>query len=140
MIILDTNVISELMRTGPQRAVVEWLDRQPPESIWITSITVFESRFGLALLPKGRRRTALEKAFSQLIAEDLENRILNFDDAAAGAAAAIAAQRQKSGRPVDIRDTQIAGIVLARNAALATRNMRHFEDLSVPLIDPWAER
>jgi hypothetical protein len=137
MIILDTNVISELMRAKPQRTVIDWLNHQPPESIWITSITLFESRFGLALMPKGRRRTALEKAFTQLVDEDLENRVLAFDNAAANAAAAIAAQRQKLGRPVDIRDTQIAGIVIARNATLATRNVRHFEDLSVPVIDPW---
>jgi len=137
VIILDTNVLSALMRAGPEPAVVAWLDRQPAESVWITSITLFETRFGLALLPSGRRRQALESAFDQLLSEDLENRVLDFDSAAATAAALLAA-RQKSGRPVDMRDTQIAGIVLARRATLATRNIRHFVDLKISIIDPWA--
>lgn len=137
MIILDTNVLSALMRTTPESSVVAWLDRQPPESVWITSVTLFESRLGLALLPKGRRRQALEAAFAQLLKEDLENRVLDFDSAAAVEAASLAAERQKAGRPVDMRDTQIAGIALARRASLATRNGRHFRDLRIPVVDPW---
>ncbi len=138
MIVLDTNVLSALMRQTPEAAVVAWLDGQPAESVWTTSITLFEARFGLALLPKGRRRQSLETAFDRLLEEDLENRVLDFDSAAATEAAALAAARQKAGRPVDLRDTQIAGIVLARRATLATRNVRHFADLKVPLVDPWA--
>jgi predicted nucleic acid-binding protein len=137
VIILDTNVLSALMRTAPEAEVVRWLDHQPAESIWITSITLFESRLGLALLPKGRRRRLLELAFDRLLAEDLENRVLDFDSAAATEAAALAASRQRAGRPVDMRDTQVAGIALARRATLATRNVRHFQDLSVTVIDPW---
>ncbi len=137
MIILDTNVLSALMRTTPDEAVVRWLDRQPAESIWITSITLFETRLGLALLPRGRRRQSLEAAFDRLLEEDLENRVLDFDRAAATASAALAALRQRAGRPVDIRDSQIAGIALARRAALATRNVRHFQDLDIEVIDPW---
>jgi toxin FitB len=85
---------------------------------------------------------ALESAFDRLLQEDLENRVLDFDSAAATAAASLAAARQKSGRPVDLRDTQIAGIALARRATLATRNVRHFADLKISIIDPWdpAER
>jgi predicted nucleic acid-binding protein len=137
MIILDTNVLSALMRAVPEARVVAWLDRQPAESIWITSITLFEARLGLALLPSGRRRQALEVAFGRLLNEDLENRVLDFDTAAATEAASLAAARQKKGRPVDMRDTQIAGITLARRATLATRNVRHFEDLEISIIDPW---
>ena len=137
MIILDTNVLSALMRQVPEAPVVAWLDRQPTESIWITSITLFEARLGLALLPKGRRQQTLEAAFARLLEEDLENRVLDFDSAAATEAASLAAQRQKTGRPVDMRDTQIAGIALARRATLATRNARHFENLNVPVVDPW---
>ena len=137
MIILDTNVLSALMRRAPEALVVAWLDRQPTESVWITSITLFEARFGLALLPKGRRRQALELAFARLLQEDVENRVLDFDSAAATEAALLAAERQKSGRSVDMRDTQIAGIALARRATLATRNLRHFRDLKVPVVDPW---
>ncbi len=137
MIILDTNVLSALMRTAPETAVVRWLDQQPAESIWITSITLFETRLGLALRPKGQRRQSLELAFDRLLEEDLENRVLDFDSVAAAEAAALAATRQKAGRPVDMRDTQIAGIALARRATLATRNVRHFQDLSVTVVDPW---
>ena len=137
MIILDTNVLSALMRQMPEAPVVVWLDRQPAESVWITSVTLFEARLGLALLPKGRRQQALEAAFARLLEEDLENRVLDFDSAAATEAALLAARRQKSGRSVDMRDTQIAGIALARRATLATRNLRHFQDLNVPVVDPW---
>jgi predicted nucleic acid-binding protein len=137
MIVLDTNVLSALMRSAPDREVIDWLDRQPPESIWITSISEFESRYGLALLPDGRRRKALESAFERLLKEDLENRILPFDSAAAAEAAMLAAKRQQSGQPVDMRDTQIAGIALARRATIATRNTRHFSGLNVDVVNPW---
>lgn len=137
MIILDTNVLSTLMNSRPDVAVVAWLDRQPTESIWITSITVFESRLGLALLPDGRRRQLLEAAFEQIVAADLNDRVLDFDRGAAAAAAALAADRQRAGKPVDMRDTQIAGIAVSRRATLATRNVRHFADLQVPVVDPW---
>ena len=100
--------------------MVAWLDRQPAESVWITSITLFEARLGLALLPSGRRRQTLEAAFARLLIEDLENRVLDFDSAAAIEAASLAAARQKNGRPVDMRDTQIAGIVTC-----ATRHACH---------------
>jgi toxin FitB len=137
VIILDTNVLGALMRSVPDAAVVRWLDRQPAESVWITSITLFETRFGLALLPSGRRRQRLELEFDRLLREDLENRVLDFDSAAATEAASLAAARQKSGRPVDMRDTQIAGIALARHATLATQNLRHFADLEISIVDPW---
>jgi toxin FitB len=137
VIILDTNVLGALMRSVPDAAVVRWLDRQPAESVWITSITLFETRFGLALLPSGRRRQRLESEFDRLLREDLENRVLDFDSAAATEAASVAAARQKSGRAVDIRDTQIAGIALARHGTLATRNVRHFADLGISIVDPW---
>ena len=137
MIVLDTNVLSALMRSTPEPAVIAWLDRQPAESIWLTSISVFEARLGLALHPAGRRRHALDMSFAHLLEEDLENRVLDFDLAAATAAAALAAGRQRRGRPIDFRDTQIAGIVLARRATLATRNVRRFGDLDVPVVDPW---
>jgi len=137
VIILDTNVLSALMRKLPDSPVVGWLDRQPPESVWITSVTLFEARLGLALLPDGKRRAALVSAFARLLEEDLENRVLDFDTGAAIEAAELAAQRQRAGRPVDIRDTQIAGIALARHGTLATRNTRHFADLKINVIDPW---
>ena len=97
-----------------------------------------QPRPGLALLPPGQRRESLAQAFDQLLAIDLENRVLPFDAAAAAQAALLAADRQRNGRPVDIRDTQIAGIAQARRATLATRNLRHFEGLTVAVVDPWA--
>src|SRR5262245_58576456 len=138
MILLDTNVLSALMRTTPDQPVVDWLDRQPADSVWLTSVTVFEARFGLALLPKSRRRARLERAFDRVLEDDLSNRVMDFDSEAAAAAAQIAADRQRSGRVVDLRDTLIAGIAQARRATIATRNTRHFEGLDVPVIDPWS--
>lgn len=125
------------MREVPETPVVHWLDRQQADSVWITSVTLFEVRLGLAVLPKGRRRQALEAAFARLLSDDLEDRVLAFDAAAAAEAASLAAERQKAGRMVDFRDTQIAGIALSRRATLATRNTRHFQDLRVPVVDPW---
>jgi len=137
VIVLDTNVLSALMRDAPDAAVVHWLDRQAADVIWTTSITVFEVRFGLQTLPVGKRRRALEAAFARVLVEDLEHRVLDFDTAAADAAGVLAATRQKRGRPIDLRDTQIAGILLSRRATLATRNVRHFADLKVPIVNPW---
>ncbi len=136
MILLDTNVVSALMQREPDAAVVAWLDAQPAESVWTTSITVFEVRFGLELLRPSRRRRQLEEAFDRLLADDLEGRVQPFDQPAALAAAGIAANRQRGGRSLEIRDLQIAGIAAARKATLATRNLRHFEGLAVSLVDP----
>ena len=138
MIILDTNVLSALMRTEPDRAILSWLDRQPAESIWLTSVTIFEVRFGIELIAPGRRREQLESAFARMLRDDFQDRVLPFDQSAGEEAASLAAQRQRSGTPVDFRDTEIAGIVLTRRASLATRNLRHFRDVGVGLIDPWA--
>jgi hypothetical protein len=137
VILLDTNVLSALMQTRPDPAVVAWLDSQPPESVWVTAVSVFEIRFGLELLSVSRRRKALEAAFDAMLRDDLAERIAPFDSAAAEEAAKLAARRQRRGRPVDLRDTQIAGIALARRASLATRNVRHFDGLSVTVINPW---
>ena len=137
MIVLDTNVLSALMRAEPDRPVVRWLDRLAAESIWTTSITLFEVQFGLEVLPAGERKTALQNAFGQLIDEDLRGRVLDFDAQAASAAGEIAAKLRALGRPVDMRDAQIAGIVAARRATLATRNVRHFVDAGIPVVDPW---
>lgn len=139
MIILDTNVLSALMRDEPEAVVVRWLDQQPSDAIWITSITLFEIRLGLSLLPDGRRRRRLETAFIHLLEEDLDNRVLDFGSSAAAQAAALAATRQKAGRPVDVRDTLIAGIALAHRATLATHNLRHFEGLEMPVVSPWGD-
>lgn len=136
MIILDTNVVSELM-TGPDATVLAWLDRQPWTSLWTTAITVLEIRSGLAIMPAGRRRSDRQAAFDLLIEKNFESRVLPFDHAAAEKTAALIGARRRVGRPNDLRDDMIAGIALAQRATLATRNVRHFGDLSVPVIDPW---
>lgn len=137
MIILDTNVLSALMQQQPDPQVVAWLDSLPAESIWLTSITLFEARYGLALLASGKRKKIMLERFEQLLQDDLQDRVLVFDANAAAHAAQLSADRKARGRRVDMRDTFIAGIALARHAALATRNVRHFDDLSVPVINPW---
>jgi toxin FitB len=125
------------MRQKPELPLIKWLDRQLAESIWVTSVTLFEAQFGLVRLPNGRRRQALEVAFEQLLLEDLDGRVLGFDQPAARAAAALAAHRERSGKPTDMRDAQIAGIVIARKARFATRNVKHFSDLHIDVMNPW---
>jgi len=137
VIVLDTNVVSALMRSEPDPNVVSWLDSLPAESVWTTSVTVFEVRLGLEILVAGRRRRQLEEAFAKALEEDFESRVLPFDQPAAEAAGRIAAEQRRAGRTVEIRDVQIAGIVKARKATLATRNLRHFEGCGLTLVDPW---
>jgi len=137
MIVIDTDVLSGLMRPGPDAAVVNWLDRQARTSVWTTAITVFEVRFGIALLPSGSRRAGLEAAFERVVVEMIEDRIVPFDTTAAEATAALMAERRRSGRTGELRDGMIAGIAIARHATLATRNTRHFADLPVAVVDPW---
>src|ERR1019366_1497946 len=136
MIILDTNVLSALMHQAPDQNVVTWLDRQPRTSIWTTSVTVFEIRFGLQILAVGKRGTLLTEAFEELLAR-MGQRVVTFDVEAAGQASDLMAARHKKGRPGDLRDTMIAGIVLAQRATLATRNTAHFEDAAIPIVNPW---
>lgn len=138
MIVLDTNVISEFMRPRPSDVVRRWLDAQPASSVWTTAVTVFELRYGLNLLPAGRRRRGLERAFDRIFGEVLAGRILDFDAAAARSAAAIACARRSGGEPLATQDVQIAGIVSARSAVLATRNVRDFANLPVSVVNPWA--
>jgi|SRR5271165_1166313 len=137
MIILDTNVLSALMRHIPDPLVVGWMDRQPRTSLWTTSVTVLEVQFGLQILPGGKRRSALIGAFDELL-DRIGQRVAGFDLEAAGHAGDLMALRHQKGRPVELRDTMIAGIVLARQATLATRNRQHFQDAAVPLVDPWS--
>ena len=137
MIVLDTNVLSELMLEKPSLTVVEWLDHQPHLSIWTTSVTVFEIRFGLNAMPSGKRRVQRVAIFEQLLADVIEERIAPFDTAAGEQAAQLAADRRCMGTTGELRDTMIAGIVLANHATLATRNVRHFEDIAKWIVNPW---
>jgi hypothetical protein len=137
MILLDTNVLSALMQREPEPAVVDWLDAQGAESVWISSVTLFEARYGIALLPEGQRKTRLDHELDQLMQAEFGQRVLVFDAQAARQAALLAARRKAQGRNVDVRDTWIAGVALAHGATLATRNTRHFDDLTTPVVNPW---
>ena len=137
MIVLDTNVLSALMQQAPDREVIDWLDAQPRSSVWTTAITVLEIRFGLQVLPAGKRRTALAQAFDVVLRDKIEQRVVSFDSAAAQHAGDLMAARHRKGRPGDLRDTMLAGIVQAHHATLATRNTRHFDDLPVSVVNPW---
>lgn len=137
MIILDTNVLSALMRQTADRIVVAWLDKQPRTSIWTTSVTILEIQFGLQILPAGKRRSHLIAAFKNVLVDEMGRRVAPFDAIAAQHAGDLMASHHKKGRPVELRDTMIAGIVLACHATLATRNTPHFQDLSVPVVNPW---
>jgi len=135
MIILDSNVLSELMRPKPEARVIAWLDRQPETSIWTTSVSVLEIRFGLQIMHAGRRRTMYTQGFEALL-DGIDHRIAPFDTPAAEHASSLMASRKIRGRPRELRDTMIAGLVLARHASLATRNILHFDDVSATLVDP----
>jgi len=137
MILLDTNVLSALMRENPEPEVLQWLDQQPRMSIWTTSVTVFEIRFGLQILPHGKRRSGLVHSFERLLKDLLQDRIVPFDGAAAQRTADEMAAQRRKGVPIELRDAMIAGIALASKATLATRNVRHFRDFSIRLINPW---
>ena len=137
MIVLDTNVISELMRPDPAGAVIAWLDQQQAEAVWIACITVMEIRFGLELLDDSVRRLRLEQAFDAVVARDLGGRVLLFDSPAAERTARLAALARRQGRTMELRDAMIAGIAAVQGATLATRNVRHFDHCGIGLIEPW---
>jgi predicted nucleic acid-binding protein len=137
MIVLDTNVISALMRPKLHPEIIAWQDNQPRSSVWTTAISVLEARSGIYLLPSGRRRDDLNEALNALLARAIEGRVLPFDLEAAERSAAIIAERTPRGRNVGTRDTQIAGIVTSRKATLATRNIKDFDDLDIALVNPW---
>jgi predicted nucleic acid-binding protein len=135
MIILDTNVLSAAMSADTN--IIAWLDRQSRASVWTTAVTLLEIRFGLEIMPTGRRKAEREAAFARVLADKLEGRVLPLDEHAVLQTALIMAARHRAGKPRELRDSMIAGIAMAQRAALATRNVRHFDDLEVPVVDPW---
>ena len=137
MIVLDTNVLSELMKARPVAKVVEWLAAQLVSSVHTTSITQAEILHGLLLLPQGRKRNNLEAAAQAMFEKDFGGRILPFGFDAAPLYARIAADRRKTGRPISQFDAQIAAIVRLSGAALATRNVADFQECGVTVINPW---
>lgn len=139
-ILLDTNVLSELMRPRPAAEVLAWFARQENAEYFVCSVTRAEILLGIALLPASRRRNALASAAEQMFAEDFATRSLVFDDDCATAYAVLVAARTRQGRSISTEDGQIASIALAHGLALATRNIRDFRDIDgLQLIDPWEE-
>lgn len=138
MIVVDTNVLSEVMRPVPSGKVLRWMAARPAPVLFTTTITLGEVLFGLELVPAGKRRVALQQAIRMMFEEEFAGRILTFDMDAARAFADISAQCRRLGRPIGEMDAQIAGIALSQGAAIATRNVRDFADCGVELIDPWA--
>lgn len=137
MIVLDTNVLSELMRPQPDERVVAWLKQQTRSNLFTTAVTRGEMLYGVLILPDGRRRTRMHQEVEAIFAVDMAGRVLPYDEAAADAHAAISAARRTQGRPVDQSDAMIAGIARSHGAMLATRNVRDFEGCGIALIDPW---
>ena len=137
MILLDTNVLSELMREAPHPAVLAWLDRQPSSSVWISTVTLLEIQFGLFRMPEGKRRDRMIRELEIILHEEIEERYAPFDKAAAGQAAFLMALLEGKGRPIEFRDAMIAGTVLSANAVFATRNISHFRGLGLNLVNPW---
>lgn len=137
MIVLDTNVLSELMKPAPNAKVSGWVGAQPADSIFTTSVTQAEILHGIMLLPAGRRRDALERAAEAMFAADFSGRVLAFGSDAARAYARIATDRRRSGRPISQFDAQIAAIARHAGAAIATRNVADYAATGVKIVDPW---
>jgi predicted nucleic acid-binding protein len=138
MIVLDTNVLSELMRAGPDERVFNWASSQPAGMLYVTSITQAEVLHGVLLLPAGKKRTAIESAAEAMFATDFADRILAFDSSAALQYARIAMERRRLGRPISQFDAQIAAIARSVKASIATRNVSDFEGCGIKVLDPWS--
>ena len=138
MIVLDTNVLSELMRGRPTPRVLDWLDREDARGFFVSAVSVAEIRTGLGLLPDGRRRRELSAGADRVPDEVFRGRVLAFDAAAAGDYADLACSRRAAGRPISQFDCQIASIARANGMAVATRDVEGFGGCGVEVIDPWA--
>ncbi|MEM9961811.1 MAG: type II toxin-antitoxin system VapC family toxin [Pseudomonadota bacterium] len=140
MIVLDTNVVSELLRPAPEPRVEAWLARQHGAEVYLTAITEAELRTGVAIMADGKRRDDLARAIDAMLREDFRAHILPFDSAAASAYATLAASRRAAGRPISQFDCQIAAISRVNGATVATRNAKDFEECGIEVVDPWAAR
>lgn len=139
MIVLDTNVLSELMRPAPNGRVRSWIAAQAPLSLYVTSVTQAEILYGVLLLPAGRRRTSISEAAAAMFQTEFADRVLPFATEAAIAYAQIAAERRRLGRPMSHFDAQIASIARVVGATVATRNVGDFDDCGVDILNPWGK-
>ena len=138
MILLDTNVLSELMRPEPEYKVVAWVQEQADQELYTTALTKAEMLFGLAMMPVAKRRSAMTSEAARLFSEDFPGRVLAFSEEAAVHFAAISAERRRQGRPISVFDGMIAGIARSRGAAIATRNIVDFDAIGIRLVNPWS--
>ena len=138
MFVLDTNVVSELMRPVPEPTVEAWVAVRRAEDMYFSAVSEAELRYGVAILPAGRRRKTLAEAVDGLVREDFAGRVLSFDSMAAQAYADIAAAQRARGRPVSQADCQIAAIAQTHGFRVATRNVRDFAGMGIDVVDPWA--
>lgn len=140
MILIDTNVISELMRVEPAPIVLDWFGKHDAADLFISTITEAELRTGVAILPESQRRERLQLALDAMVDQDFQARVLPFDSPAAKAYAEIAAQRRAEGRPIAEADCQIAAIARALGTPVATRNVKDFDGCGIRLINPWNDQ
>jgi toxin FitB len=138
VIVLDTNVVSALMRLTDEPAVATWADQQDLGLLHITTITLMELRYGIEMRAPGRKRTALERDFAWVQNELLTGRTLSFDEPAAEATGRWFAATKRAGRNIGVPDLQIAGIAIAHQVTLATRNLKNFVGCGVKIVNPWA--
>ena len=139
MTILDTNVISELMKATPAPAVLAWMSLQPPDDLFISTVSMAEILYGIEFLPKGKRRDGLLGEAEVTFVQDFSGRILPFDERAARMFGSIVAARRRQGRPIGIADGQIAAIARGHEASLATRDFDGFEGCGIRLVNPWKQ-
>jgi predicted nucleic acid-binding protein len=137
MIILDTNIISELMKQSPSSFVSDWIDKQEVSLLFVSSITIAELSYGICVLPEGARKNHLNNAFNTMIKEAFKHRVLFFNEAAAYYYGKLMAHRKNLGRPLSILDGQIAAITVQQGASLATRNTKDFSGCGLDLINPF---
>ena len=139
MLMLDTNMLSEIMRSEPERKVADWIVRQPSDELFTAAVCQAEILSGLAVMPNGRRRAELEEAARAMFADDFAGRVLPFDTEAAAAYAEVFAVRRKAGRPSGTIDLMLAAIARVRGASVVTRNVADFEGVGVAIVNPWDE-
>lgn len=139
MIVLDTNVVSEVMKPSPKQAVVDWLNSQETSRLYVSTITLAEIGYGLHVMPEGKRRRSLEDRFDNFVADGFDQRVVGFDMAAARLYGEVMGRRKELGRPMSILDGQIASIARAHHAAVATRNVSDFDECGLTLLNPFEE-
>ena len=137
ILLLDTNVVSEIINLQPDAKVLHWVDRQFKADLFVSVVTIFEMRYGIEIKPPGRRKDILEKDFEGLIRQDFAGRVLELDVEAVRASAALQAQRKKAGKPIQIADCLIAGTAISRKASMVTRDVNDFGALPISVINPW---